>query len=456
MVLNHVKLTKKGEKQMNQHELEMEMKQKTEKIVNGLKNKGRKTVIAIIAVFVAIIIGPKLFETVSVGTYQTKQTAIWGNMYAKMTPGIWFQLWGDIKEWPKAFTFFFTHDVKEGEDYDQSIEVRFVDGSKCNISGTARVHMPTNEKDAIALIDDGGYENWREVQDKLVLPTIRNALRMTANMMTAQESYASKRIDYNTWARSQIEQGLYQTEDEVREIVDLVSGEKVKKTFKIIKKDKNGQPIHLANPLAGTGISLKNFEIKSFEYAPKVKEQISKQQESLMAVATAKADAQKAEQQKLTIEAEGKAKVAKAKYEEEQVKARAVVVAEREKEVQELNAARDKQVAVIGGEKRKQVAKLDKEAAELTKKKNILDGEGIAAKKKLILQADGALAQKLETYEIVMKQWADAYSKRPVPAVVMGGSKNKSGTDTDAIQMSEVLSLMALKQLGLDLNVPKK
>jgi len=450
MNIEYVKLIKKGENQMHDDE---RIKQKTEQIVNKVKSSGKRMVLLIIIAFIALIVSPKITETVSVGTYQTKQTAIWGTMHAKMNPGIWMQLWGDITEWPKAFTFFFTHDKGEGANYDQSIEVRFVDGSTCNISGTARVLMPTTEKEAIALVDNDGYQDWHEVQEKLVLPTIRNSLRMTANMMTAQESYSSRRIDYNTWARDQIENGLYETEDEIREVIDLVSGEKVKKTFKVVKKDANGIALFLSNPLKGTGIHLKNFEIKAFEYAPKVKEQISTQQEALMAVATAAANAKKAEQQKLTIEAEGKAKVAQAKYEEEQVKARAVVVAEREKEVQELNATRDKQVAVIGGEKRKQVAKLDKDASELTKQKNILDGEGIAKKKQLILAADGALAQKLETYQAVMSIWADAFSKRPVPTVMMGGGK--SG-DKDAIEMADVVSLMALKQMGLDMSIPSK
>ena len=187
-------------------------------------------------------------------------------------------------------------------------------------------------------------------------------------------------------------------------IYSITCGEKVHKTFKIIKTvdgKPGSQPLYLDNPLEGTGITLKNFEIKTFEYAPKVKEQIATQQASLMAVATAITEAKKAEQEKLTIEAQGKAKVAKAQYEEEQKKIRAVVEAQKNKEVQELNAQRDKQVAVIGGEKRKTVAKLDRDAAKLKKEEQILLGQGESERKKLVLRADGALEQKLKTYERV-------------------------------------------------------
>ena len=442
----------------------MDFEDRMEELKDNISEKTKKKLVkisvVIVFIIIALTISSKIFETVEKGTYQIRQAAITGTMNAKMTPGIWFELFGDIDTWPKAFTFYFTHDQDTKDDTDEnlSIEVRFVDGSTCEISGTARVLMPTSKEEAISIVTEHGYTSVTDLERKLILPTIRNVLRMTANMMTAQESYASKRIDFYNWSKEQIEKGIFDTEDEIREVVDLVSGEKVKKTFKVRKTidgKPGSEPVHLINPLEGTGILLKNFEIKSFVYAPKVRDQIAKQQEALMAVATAVADAKKAEQEKLTIAAQGKAKVAKAQYEKEQEKIRAVVDAEKEKEVFELNAQRDKQVAIIAAQQRKEAAKLDKEAAEYKKKEQILLGQGEAERKRLVLTADGALAQKLATYESVMKIWAEAYSTRKVPAVMMGGSSGKAGVDGDAIQMSEVLSLMALKQLGLDLTVPK-
>lgn len=398
-----------------------------------------------IVILVFLLLGySQIIATVEKGTYQVKQAAVTGKMSAKMTPGMWMKLFGDITEWPKADTFYFTHDDLEGARYDQSIEVRFNDGSKCNISGTCRIMLPVTEQDAINLVTVRGHKAYKDMEMKLILPTIRNALRLTANLMSARESYSEKRTDFNFWAFDQIQNGLYQTTENVKKVKDLISGEMVTKTFKVIKTNQDGSPLHEKNPLDGTGIRIVNFEIKSFEYEEKVKAQIAKQQEALMAVATAKAKAQEAEQAKLTIEAEGKAAVAKAKYEEEQIKVRAVVKAEREKEVQ-----------VIAGQQRKEVARLDKEAAALTKEKEIYLGQGEAERKRLVLAADGALKQKLLTYENVMSMWADAYSKRQVPSVVMGGEGKGTGTSGNPIDFQQVLSLMALKQIGLDLTVPK-
>ncbi len=62
-----------------------------------------------IITIVTLICLPQIFDTVNKGTYQVKQAAWTGTMSAKMTPGIWVQGFGSIDTWPKAETFFFTH-----------------------------------------------------------------------------------------------------------------------------------------------------------------------------------------------------------------------------------------------------------------------------------------------------------------------------------------------------------
>ena len=126
------------------------MEQKNNFDINKLKGKNiiPKILGGIVLLFMLYSISA-LVETVKKGTYQIKQAAITGTMSAKMTPGIWLQLWGDIQAWNKAETFYFTADSDEGARRDQSMEVRFNDGSLCNISGTLRILMPTSESGAI-------------------------------------------------------------------------------------------------------------------------------------------------------------------------------------------------------------------------------------------------------------------------------------------------------------------
>lgn len=387
-----------------------------------------------------------IVETVEKGTYQIKQAAITGTMSAKLDPGLWLQLWGDIQVWSKAETFYFTADEEEGASHDQSMEVRFNDGSLCNISGTLRILMPNTEIKAIELITVHGYRDYDDLGEKLIKPAVRNALRLTANLMTARESYSEKRQDFVFWAWDQIQNGLYKTTEETRKVTDPISGEQVTKTFKIILTDSTGNPIYERNPLVGTGIVLKNFEIKTFVYSKKVKEQIATQQEALMNVATAKAQAAEAEQAALTKEAEGKANVMKAKYEKEEEKIRAVVTAEKEKEVAELNA-----------QKELEVAKLQRQAAQEQKQREILLGQGEYERKRLVMAADGALKQKLEAYvkvqETIWKNVA-SYSGKWVPEIVMGGTGSAAQAN-GAQNLIDLLLAKTAKDLSLDMKIPQ-
>jgi len=431
----------------------------------GLSGKKLVSIIvmAVIVIFTLVSI-PQLIDTVDKGTYQIKQAAISGKMSAKMTPGIWPQLFGDIDVWPKAQTFFFTSesDVKGDTNTDTSIEVRFNDGSICNISGTARILLPTSPAAAINLVTERGHRTYADVESKLIKPTIRNVLRHTANLMTATESYMTKRGEFISFARDQIVNGLYQTTTETKQIKDLVSGEMVWKEVTVIKTDTgktSGKPLYQFNPLAGSDIGIKNFEVKQFRYEEKVKEQISKQQTARMAVATAKAKAQEAEQDKLTIEAQGKAKVAKAEYKELELKIVAVVKADRDKEVAVINAEKKKEMesiakeeAIIKAEKFRDIAELDSKAAEFEKIANVKRGEGEATRKKLVMEADGALALKAETWLAAQEIYAREFGKQKwVPNIQMGANGTTGGTAVT--QFMDLLSAKAAKDLALDLDM---
>lgn len=416
------------------------------------------SIIGILVAIIAIVGGNNLFETVEKGTYQIKQAAVSGQMSAKMDPGLWVQLFGDIQTWPKAETFFFTKDVAEGAATDQSIEVRFNDGSLCDISGTMRIQLPTSEVQAINLVTAYGYKSYRDLEARLILPVTRNALRLTANLMSARESYQERRADFTYWAWDQIQNGMYETEEYNTEIADPITGEKTVRTLKRIKVGPDGAPIRQSNPLDGLGITLSNFEIKAFEYADKVKEQIATQQDALMAVATAAARAKKAEQERRTAEAEGQRQVMMAKYEKEQDKIRAVVDAEQKKQVAIVKAEGFRETAklakeqkIIEAEASREQAKIAKEAAEFYKQEQILRGEGEAKRRQLVMQADGALDAKLEAYKFVMANFAKEFGKQKwVPEVSFGPTTANGSAATSLI---DLLQLQALQSLGLDVRV---
>jgi len=407
-------------------------------------------IVVICAIIFGIVLAVEIPGSVDNGTYVIKQAAVSGDIQAYMKPGMFGRNFGATTVWPVSETFYFTKEVDhKGDTGDESIEVRFNDGAVCNISGTCRVDMPRSETEAVALITKHGYRTHDQVEQKLILPVIRRALIMTANLMSSKESYSDRRPDFFKFAWDQIANGVYQTKDEQTTEIDPITGDKVTKVRKTILVDKEGKTLREQNPLEGTGITLSIFEIKNFGYDPAVTTQIAKQQESIMAVQIARAQAQKAAQDSITAKALGEAIVVKAEYEEKEKKIRAEVKANQEASVATIEAqkildvaTKTKETALVAAAQERDVAKVQLEAAALVKQSLIEKATGQAEAKRLILAADGALEQKLEAYNKANVVWAEAYAQRKVPQIVMGAG---SGAGTDATEAQKTMELLQIK-----------
>ena len=171
-------------------------------------------------------------------------------------------------------------------------------------------------------------------------------------------------------------------------------------------------------------------------YDTTVESQIRSQQQAIMNVQTSIAEAKKAEQDAIKAEEIGKANAATAKWLQEVIKAKEVTLAEQKRDV----------------------ARLDKEAAAFTKAKDILLGEGEAQRKRLVLVADGALTQKLTTYQAVQKYWAEAfaqYNGNIVPLWQTTAGEGGLAGDNGMRMFMQLMTANAAKDLALDLNVPK-
>lgn len=106
-------------------------------------------------------------------------------------------------------------------------------------------------------------------------------------------------------------------------------------------------------------------------------------------------------------------------------------------------------------EKELKIAELKAQQAAEYKRQQILIGEGDAERKRLVMNADGALAQKLDAYVKTQQAWAAAvsgYTGNWVPSVVMGDT-GKAGTGNGAQTLIDMLNAKTAKDLALDLDV---
>ena len=232
--------------------------------------------------------------------------------------------------------------------------------------------------------------------------------------------------------QDQAKNGTYMTRTVAVKITDPISGvEKTANAAEIITE--GGKPVREQDSaITRFGINLLPISINQVKYDKEIETQIQNRQKAIQDVQIAQANALKAEQEAITAAKQGEALAAKAKWEQEVIKAQKVTEAQQKLEVAQLEA----------------------QAAEQYKRKQILEGEGEAQKKQLIMNADGALDKKLDAYVEIQKAYASAienYKGNWVPSYVAGGTSLPAGSG--AQQMIDLLSIKAAKDLGLDMGI---
>jgi hypothetical protein len=354
-----------------------------------------------------------------------------GRLRVCTEPGYYGQWFGSMTKYQRRSQYSFSAKKDQGTATDESLPLMFNDGGGARISGVLSWEMPTGTGQIIKL--HTLYGSQKAVEQQLVRPAVERAVYLTGPLMSSAEAYSARKADLLRFFEDQIRNGVYQMETISIKQPDPITG--VEKTVQVVQiaLDKNGQPKRQSSSQINEfGIQLLSPAIDNVDFEDKVKQQIATQQANYMQIQTAKAEALRAEQAAITAQKNGEAEAAKAKWDQEVVKAKLVTEAEA----------------------RKAVAMLDVQTAELRKKELQLQGEGEAAKRRAIMAADGALDKKLETYQTVMHDAFEAvkgYQGPWVPSVVSGGAASQNG----ALSMMEALNIKALRDLGLDMSVPR-
>lgn len=393
--------------------------------------KVKKTIIAVIVgvfIVVGLMITPFIWEDVDAGEVVVIQDAVDGNLHVYTEPGWVWQGFGRATHYRKSNQFWFSSPKEEG-DSDKSIAVKWNDGGHATISGSVRYDLPLSSEQIIKLHSTFGSQE--ALENQLIKTNIEKSVYMTGPLMTSKESYAEKRNDLIFYIEDQASRGVYKTKQvEVKEADPLTGEEKLVTKVEIVEKTP-GQPIRQEeSPIAAYGVRLYNISINGITYDAAVETQIQNQQKALMSVQLAIANSKKAEQDAITIAKQGEAEAAKAKWDQEVIKAKQVTEAE----------------------SRKRVAELDVETARLNKEKQILEGQGEAEKKRLVMSANGALEQKLDAWLKSQEYWANAFSKysgNVVPQYISGGNTSSSGNA--AANFMDIMMMKSAKDLNLDL-----
>jgi regulator of protease activity HflC (stomatin/prohibitin superfamily) len=408
-----------------------------------------KAAIAVIVFLSAVFCYNKLAIDVPADRIYVVKDPIDGELHVYTTPGIKNQNFGElVGDYPK-FTnvnFDIPEEDRDHLNYDSAwsdpgvgrygVKVTFGgDNGTAIVFGSIPVEMPL-DAETIKMIQSkhGGWEGLRDV---IIRKQLVSSITQVGSTMTSREANAERRSDLIGYIEDMVKNGVYQTRVRAERDVDPITRDTVIIRYgeRIPDKDSpGGFKRQAASEINKYQIRIGTPAINYITFSPIVRNQLMQQQQMTMDIATSKAQALVSQQRAKTSQADAEAQLAKVQA--------------------DLNA--DKERAIIEAEKRRDVAQLDMQAAEFAKKQAILEGEGEAEKKRLLMSADGALNPKLDAWLASQQAWAAAWKENGAnitPVYSTGGSAGGASTLNNYV---ELMGINAAKQLGLDMTIKGK
>ena len=377
----------------------------------------------------------QLWENLDASEIMVIQSPISGELRVFTEPGVQWQGFGKVTKYPRRDQYSFSSAANQGKPGDQSISTGFNDGGTGKVSGVMSWEPPLKPEQLIRLHKE--YGSFHAIDQQLIRPMLEKVIFSAGATMSSIESSSERRPEIPQTIDDQLQNGPYLTKVAMVTTIDpLTKQEKAVRVVQIAT-DKDGKALRAsASTIKEYGITLSPVTVNHIDYEKSVTDQIAERQKSTQAVQLSQAAAIRATQDAITTEQQGKANAAKAKWEQETVNAKDIALAEKN---------------VI-------VAKNEALAAEQYKRKLILEGEGEAQKRTLVMNADGALDKKLEAYVKVSGFYANAIqTANPgawTPAVVMGGGAGGNGAGASALV--ELFTAKAARDLGIDLQAAGK
>jgi regulator of protease activity HflC (stomatin/prohibitin superfamily) len=350
------------------------------------------------------------------------------------------------------------------------MSIMFLDQVDAHAEATVRFSIPSDKESFLKLAHE--YRSPENLLRTALMPAFKETLQANASLMTAEEYYGGGRTEFNSEFENQMSNGIYLVK---REEVQIQGGKQARatanaalgteqeqygedsKTVFVVKKvrDNNGQPQRKPQRFIDFGITVVSALVTDMKPNQKFIERMQLKQKASADRAIAREQRVQEEEQRLLAIARGEREVA-----ERQAKAKV-------EQIQKTTEAEtEKQLAITESEKIKEQASIAKETAEINFEKAKIEAEtkrtlaeAEAYQKKVILQADNALAQKLEAEIEIQKLWASAFANRKVPTNVFGsGGANGApvGSDSEAKTFMQLLTLDAAKRLNYDRDVSKQ
>lgn len=371
-------------------------------------------ILAVVGFVTVLSISGQLLETNDSGYYQVQQAAFSGDMSVRTEPGTYWQLFSQIT----TYTLSDEYDFSKDDNADEGpIKVQFNDGSTAHISGVIKFRLSAKESDQLMLHRD--FKKYTAVKHSLIRQIVSEAVKQTANLMRAEESYSTRRSEFAALAEEQVVNGIYETESKIQRLKDTEGNEFIETSVNL--KLVNGKPVvRKPSPLPRYNVEVLQFVIKDIDFDSIIENLISKKKEAEQQKVVARANAEKAKQDAITAREQGEAKIAEAKAAEEVKKIQAVVQAQKEYEV----------------------SVLDRKKVEETAKATLAAKKGEAEANQLLVKAGLTPFQRAEIERDTAIGVAKALAEIQLPTTFIAGGGSGGAVDPfTAIGLNQLLDI---------------
>lgn len=368
-----------------------------------------------------------------------------GTQVVQFQPGIFYAgFFSKETEWPNQISVTYMQDAADLDLKDNGIEIgkiqiMFNDGTTANVAGISQFVLPADEKDMILIHNT--HRTPQSLVTKRLATFTKECLQSSAQSMSSDKHYGGGRAQMSQDFLDQLRNGVYISQTEEKVIYDSVEREKKRLYITAVKKDKQGNLLRKTSAIQEYQITVADASIVDTDYAPVVDDKLKLVIDAATKTAISRQDLMKAQQQALTAKAEGEKKLVEIEYEQKQEQTKQVVAAETKVEV---------------AKQTKLEKQLNYEASLIEVKERQAKADVTAYEKRTVIQADGALAQKLDAWKFSEEKKWEAFGKFQgsiVPQIQTGSGGNGSN---NALNFMELMSAKAAKELALDLKVDKK
>lgn len=421
----------------------------------------------------AIILGGSGAVSYNDAGYCTYNQTAFGQEVTKCEMGWYYSGWSNrTTEYPHFITIANTNDAQAGGTaVSGPYPVRLSDNWNGDVTQTTRFAIPQDEEQFLAM--HRTFRSPERLITTTLKPAVTSSLDSVSNLFSMEEYYAGgKRDQYKTEFRDAVVKGRPQVKQvQVSRNGDIITNKVASSSLDaaqdtsnvgstairrvVMQKvtDEGGNVIRELHGYAQYGITVSSAILENLDPDNKFEDQIQARKDAASRRIVAQEQRKEQEEQRLLEIQRGETAIAKRQ-------AQAKV-----DQIQKTTEAEtSKKLALIQAERLKEEAEIAKQTSEINLEKSRIDAEAVqvladatAYEKQVILEADGALQQKLKAWTDAQRFWANAAAQINVPQTVFasggeGTAGNALGTVDSFMQM---MTMQAAKQLQVDPTITK-